>query len=182
MIGEKMMIGSLGRALVASGIALILALPPGAEAGGRTSGAKVIVVTGQASAWTRGELIGVRSDAVVIGTETGETRTIAIKDISRVRIVRKSAAVPGFLIGGLAGGLGGAAAASHELNKDPCAWIFLPQLFLPLIGAVAGGGSGAIIGGLLGKDTTYDLTRMSPAEVAKFMVKMKKKARVKNYQ
>jgi hypothetical protein len=179
---SKKMIRNWAMALVASGMALFLALPPGAEARVRTSGAKVIIVAGQASEWIRGELIGVRSDAVVIGTAGGETRTIAIKDISSVRILRRSAAVPGILIGGVAGGLVGAASAHHELKKDPCMWIFLPQIFLPLSGAIVGGASGALVGALLGKDTTYDLTKKSPAEVEKFMGKLRKMARVPNYQ
>ena len=162
------------------GVIWLLALSQGLQAAERTAGAKVGVVTVQGSEVITGEVIGVRGDAVVIGTEGGETRTIAIKDISSVRVYRRSAVLPGFLLGALAGGAAGLAIGSQEAKGE-----FMGGITVAVYsagGAALGGLAGGLTGGLASADKTYDLTRMSPLEKDKFMGKLRKMARVKNYQ
>jgi hypothetical protein len=166
--------------ILVMGLMWLLASSQGLQAAGRTAGAKVLVVTGPGSERFTGEVIGIRVDAVVIGTEGGETRTIAIKDISSVRVYRRSAVLPGSLLGALAGGAAGLAIGSQWANRK-----FLGGIMVPVYtagGAALGGLAGALTGGLASADKTYDLTRMSPLEQDKFMGKLRKMARVKNYQ
>jgi len=171
--------------ILAMGVICLLALSPGLHAAGRASGAKVVVVAGQGSEWIKGELIGVRSDAVVLATEGGETRTIAIKDISSVQILRKSAALEGVLFGSLiGGGVGIALRPKVKDETNPLELIFSPLGAVVSMGAgiAVGALAGGITGSALGKDKVYDLKAMSAAEVGKFTAKLRKMARVKNYQ
>jgi hypothetical protein len=180
--------GELGKrtwGILAAGLMCLLGLSQWSQAAGRMSGARVVIVAGQGSEWINGELIGVRSDAVVIGTEAGETRTVAIADISSVRIIRKAAWLGGAVVGGLIGG--GAGIALRPKVKDetnPFEVLLSPIGALASIGAgiVVGGLAGGIAGSALGKDKVYDLKTMSAAEVGNFMSKLRKMARVKNYK
>jgi len=179
MIIKKSFGGSI-RGVLAVGLIWLLALSPGLHAAGRTSGAKVSVATIQGSESIKGEVIGVREDAVVLATEGGETRTIAIKDISSVRVYRRSAVLWGILGGLLAGGAIGYAIGSQEGKGQ-----FLGGITVAAYsggGVLLGGATGGIIGGLASADKTYDLTKMSAAEVDTLMAKLRKMARVKNYQ
>lgn len=181
--------GKLGRrawgGILAVGLICLLALSSGLQAAGRTSGAKVRLVAGQASEWIAGELIGVRGDAVVIGTETGETRTVAIADISSVQILRQAAWLGGAVVGGfIGGGVGFALRPKVKDETNPVEVLLSPLGALASIGLgiVGGGLAGAIAGSALGKSKVYNLKAMSAAEVGKFMAKLRKMARVKNYQ
>ncbi len=167
--------------ILVMGLMWLFASSQGLQAAGRTAGAKVSVVSGQVKERTTGEVIGVRGDAVVIGTEGGETRTIAIKDISSVRVYRRSAFGPGFVVGGIAGGVAGSAIAAHDKSGVEVL-DFFGRFAYTLGGAFVGGLAGGLTGGLLSADKTYDLTKMSSAEKGKFTAKLRKMARVKNYQ
>ena len=179
MIIKKTFGGSI-RGVLAVGLIWLLALSPGLHAAGRTSGAKVSVATIQGSESIKGEVIGVREDAVVLATEGGETRTIAIKDISSVRVYRRSAVLWGILGGLRAGGAVGYGLSASEYKDE---WLGgLAILLYSGIGAVVGGTIGGVTAGVLSADKTYELTTMSAAEIDKLMAKLRKMARVKNYQ
>lgn len=171
------------RGVFAVGLAWLLLLPAGAQAAGRKTGAKVVIETSGAAGEISGELVGIRKDAVIVGLEAGESRTVAIADISRIRVLRKSAAVSGLIIGGIAGGIGGIAfsAAKSERGDDVLDTI-LAGAAVGSVGALLGGGLGALIGGQFGGDRNYDLTKMSGAQVEKLMAKLSKAARVRDYQ
>lgn len=172
--------GGRTRGILIVSLICLLALSNGLQAAGRTSGAKLRVVTRLGSEWFKGEVIGVREDAVVLATEGGETRTIAIKDISSVRVYRRSAVFVGIPGGVLAGGAIGYA-ISAPANKN----VFMGGITIAAFsigGALIGGASGALIGSLASADKIYDLTKMSAAEIDTLMAKLRKMARVKNYQ
>lgn len=168
------------RGILVMGLICLLAPSLGLQAGGRASGAKVRVVTGQGSEQFEGEVIGVRADAIVLEMGLGEARTVAIKDISSLRVYRHSAVLPGIFLGALAGGAMGYA-ISAPANKH----VFLGGITIAAYeigGALLGAASGGLVGGLASADKTYDLTKMSAAEVDTLMGKLRKMARVKNYQ
>jgi hypothetical protein len=172
--------GGAARWIIVSGLAGLLLMTPMAQAGARTVGAKVEVMTKQASERIKGELVGVRSDALVIETGDGAGRTIEMKDISKIRIYRKSQALMGVVLGAVAGG-GVGYGISNAQYRD--------QLFGNLgtvvptyLGVALGGLVGGITGALMGAGDTYDLTNMPAAEVDKLMAHLRKKARVPDYR
>ena len=174
MVGKKRVGRSLG-ALVATCLAWLVFMPCQVEAGGKAQGAKVIITLKKASEGIKGELIGVRSDAVVIGMDDGATRTLAIGDILKIRILRKSATVPGILVGCLAGG------AMGKLVYPRDSFLDFSTLYV-VCGALIGGAAGGLIGGGFSADTVYDLTRTTPSYVEHLVAELRKKARVPDYR
>jgi hypothetical protein len=172
---SKMRTGGWVGAIVATCLAGLVYMPCQVEAGGKAQGAKVIITLKKASEGTKGELIGVRSDAVVIGTDDGATRTQLIGDILKIRILRRSATVPGILVGGLAGG------AMGKLVYPEGGFVDLSTLYI-VCGALIGGAAGGLIGGGFSRDTVYDLTRTTPSYVEHLVAELRKKARVPDYR
>jgi hypothetical protein len=151
-----------------------------ARADSRKVGVKVNVVTGQGSEQVTGELIGIRSDAIVLVPEGGAERMIAIRDISSIRVHRKSAALLGIALGAVAGG-GAGYGISNAQYKDEFLGGF-PIMVYTAVGVALGGLVGGLTGATAGADKTYDLTRMPAAEVDKLMAHLRKKARVPDYK
>ncbi len=174
---------SLGRrvcGILAAGLVGLLTIPQGLHAAGRNTGAKVSVVTNQDAVSFMGEVVGVRADAIVIETGQGEVRTVAIKDISRLRLYRKSAWPLGATVGALVAS-GVAYAVSSARYKDE----FMGGIGIAAYtigGAAFGALGGGLTAGLSSADKTYDLTQMSPPAVKSLMAKLQKKARVPKYQ
>ena len=168
------------RWILVSGLAGLLLLAPTAQAGRRLAGAKVGLTTAQSLVPVTGEIIGVRTDAIILETEQGEAETFAIKDIKSVRVYRRSQVVPGIVVGTVAGsGLG--YLLSHAEYKDK----FLGGIGIAVytyLGLALGGVVGGVSGGLMGKDKIYDLTRMQSPEIDKLMAHLRKKARIPKYQ
>jgi hypothetical protein len=178
------------RGLLAGGLACLLAVPPGAQAAGKKEGVRVLVTirpaageAGGESGEISGELVGVRTDALVVGLEAGETRTVAMTDVARIRVHRRSRALLGAVVGGLAVGAAGVALAVGKRKPGDA---FLDNVSEAVItggvGALLGGGLGAMIGSQFGGDRTYDLTNMSGAQIEALMAKLRKAARVSDYQ
>ena len=166
--------GGAARWILVSGLAGLLLMTPMAQAGARTVGAKVEVMTKQASERIKGELVGVRSDALVIETREGAGRTIEMKDISKIRVYRKSQAVMGVVLGALAGVGVGYLASRGQGN-------IANGVYTIYVGVPLGGLVGGITGALMGAGDSYDLTSMPAAEVDKLIVRLRKKARVPDY-
>lgn len=197
--GQEMRIGldttRSVQTLVAAGVAAALLLfPAGAEAaaGGKT-GAKIRIelkgaVAGGAGAGDKagevaGELVAVRKDALVIALEGGDSRAVAVADIAKIEVHRRTRARTGILFGAVIGGAGGIAMSAGKSEEGVT---FLDGLSTHVIvggaGMLIGGALGAIVGGQFGGDKTYDLTVLSEAEVEKMMAALRKRARVKDYQ
>ncbi|MGB8958951.1 MAG: hypothetical protein WCC00_08080 [Candidatus Aminicenantales bacterium] len=165
--------------LVSSLVGLLL-LAPTAQAGRRLAGAKVGLTTAQSLAPVTGEIIGVRTDAIILETEQGDAETFAIKDIKSIRVYRRSQAVPGLVLGSLSGG-GLGYLLSYTEYKDK----FLGDIgiaFYTCLGLALGGLVGGVSGGSMGKDKIYDLTRMQAPEIDKLMAHLRKNARIPKYQ
>jgi hypothetical protein len=166
--------------ILAVGLMCLLAPSLGLQAGGRTPGGKVRVVTRYGLERFTGAVVGVRANAIVLETEQGEGRTVAIADISSVRIYRTSAILPGIFLGALAGGAVGLAVGSQEGQGQFLGGITVAAYSIG--GVLLGAASGGLVGGLASADKTYDLTKMSAPEIETLMAKLRKMARVKNYQ
>lgn len=192
--------------LVAAGAAAALALLPvrveaaaGAAGAGKT-GAKVSIelkrlggeAEGAAGAVTgagagageiAGELVAVRNDALVIALEDGDSRAVAIEEIAKIHVHRRTKARTGGLIGAATGAAAGIAMSAAKSEEGVT---FLDELSSHLIvgavGMLLGGAMGAIVGGQFGGDKAYDLTAMSAAEVDETMAALRKRARVRSPQ
>jgi len=168
------------RGIFVSGLLGLLLLAPTAQAGKRLAGAKVGLTTAQSSVLVIGEIIGVRADAIILQTQRGDAETFAIKDIKSVRVYRRSQIVPGIAFGSVAGG-GLGYFISYAEYKDKL-WGVFGILAFTALGATLGGLVGGVSGGFLGKDKTYDLTKMQAPEIDKLMARLRKNARIPKYQ
>ncbi|MDH4218779.1 MAG: hypothetical protein OEW23_08375 [Candidatus Aminicenantes bacterium] len=139
----------------------------------------------------RGELIAVKKDSILLlDRYSGADVTIDFRDIGVIRIVKKSKVLRGaglgLFIGAAGGALVGYAAGdseiwiSHEsptvLTADQKALI--SGILFGILGAVIGGAAGA--GG--GKDKIIIFEGKSDVQIQETLEKLRKKARVKNYQ
>lgn len=185
------------RTLVAAGaavVAMLLLMPSGAKAaaGAGKTGAKVTIALkhmggesgGAAGAGAvAGELVAVRKDALVIAFEDGDSRAVAVADIARIEVHRRTKARTGLLVGAAAGGAAGVAMSAGKSEEGVT---FLDELsghlIVGAVGMLLGGAMGVIVGGQFGGDKAYDLTAMSAAEVDETMAALRKRARVKDYQ
>lgn len=168
------------RWILVSGLVGLLSLASTAQAGKRLAGAKVGLTTAQSPALVTGEVIGVRADAIILETERGEAETFAIKDIKSVRVYRRSQAVPGLVVGSLAGG-GVGYLLSYPSYKDKLLG-GITIFAYTAVGLAVGGLIGGASGGFMGKDNIYDLTRMQTPEIDKLMAHLRKNARNPKYQ
>jgi len=162
------------------GLAVLLAVASLAQAQGTSGGARVSVTLRAGSERIVGRLVGVRADAVILEDTYGADRTIPVADISTLRVSRKSAVVPGLLLGMAAGGaIGYAASAPHYRH------VFMGEIGIAFdtgIGAAVGGAVGGIIGSGRVRGKTYNFGAMSAAETEKALAKLRKKARVPDYR
>ncbi len=152
--------------------------------GKRPRGADVVVQqTGGVK--VKGELIGVRPDALVLSTKKGAA-TVLLSDIESVWTLKemsvdgKVALALGGLVGGAALGVGAAKAvdvSAHDLGEA----IGLGALFV-LGGIVAGEGLAAYIGTRKHKGTVFDLKNKSPEEVGQILTELRRLARVPDYR
>jgi hypothetical protein len=172
--------GRAARWIIVSGLAGLLLVAQMAQADGRKAGVKVDVVTRQGGELIKGEVIGVRSDAVILETADGAGRTIATKDIASILVRRKSAALVGIVLGAAAGGgLGYVSAYGPNSHK------FLGGITIAAytgVGILVGGLAGGIFGAAASADKTYDLTRLPAQEIDKLMAYLRKRARVPDYK
>jgi hypothetical protein len=167
------------RCVFISGLVGLLLLAPMARAGQRLAGTKVGLVTAQSMGQFTGEVIGVRADAIVLETGQGKVETVAIKDIRSVRIYRRSQIFPGIVVGVLAGG-----GLGYLLSEGRYSRMFLGEISIAAytaLGVTLGGLVGGVSGGLMGKDKTYDLTRMTAPQIDKLMAHLRKNARIPKY-
>jgi hypothetical protein len=184
MIGKKLKRVWIG-ALLAACFAWLVVSPPAVQAGGGRSGADIVIITVErVSEMIEGELVGVRSDAVVVGTSPTETRTVPVTNIATITIHHKSLIKWGELFGGLAGaGLGYAIRPRPKDDNIISSWL---APFGAVLTTAGGFGLGLLVGGLAAEaasaDTKYDLTKMSPIQVRNVMQRLRGKARVRDYR
>lgn len=150
----------------------------------KRSGANVVVQqTGGAR--IKGELVGVRSEGLVLDTKKGAV-SIPISDIKSLWMVEKMSneGRTAWAVGGLAGGIAlgvGAAKASHVQPNDWGDSIALGGAFL-LGGMIVGEGIAVLIATRTKKGTVYDFENKSPEEIELILTDLRKLARVPDYR
>jgi gas vesicle protein len=161
-----------------------LAVQPKAALGrARTVGGIVIVTTGTGT--VKGELIGVREDALVVMSAKGDD-TIPIAEIDSVTIVRRAPAVRfGMILGGVVGAAVGALAAPRT-NNDASIWRdfnnFGKLLGRAGIGCLIGAMAGVLTATVIAKDKVVVLKGKTKEETPAALKDLKKEARVSDYR
>ena len=139
-------------------------------------GAKLII-TKKDGRQIEGELITVKPNSLLLLDTEGKDVSVGIVDIKIVRIVKKTKALEGALIGGLVGGGGGVLFPYIAGISEPREWTW--------IGIVTGIGGvllGGVVGGLFGIDKKIQIEGMSDLEIQATLDKLRKKARIRDYK
>jgi len=154
-------------------VVLIFGLSGGLSAKGR-SGADLLITLKNGSKY-RGELIAVRPDSLLLlDHRIGKDETAAVADIATVRVVRRSKAWQGLLIGFVPGAVGGAALGAHASAGDN------PQLGAFAGGVVIGGIAGLVglaAGFAAGLDTEIAFAGLPESERSRILAKLDRRAR-----
>jgi len=150
-------------------------------------GAELIVQT-QNGQGVGGELIAVKQNSLLLlDSRSGADVSVDIADIVLVQIVKKSKAGQGALFGFLAGaGLGAIVVAAGKAKQEEDPWQNFWEstfdvgafVFLVLTGTIVG----LTIGAICGKDQTIKFEGKSPEEFKSILAKLKKRARIPNFQ
>ena len=115
-------------------------------------------------------------------SDSGADVSIDIGDIREIKIVKKSKAWIGAGIGFLIGVVPGAIIGYNAINgKDPGHHkraAFMGGLIIGLLGSIPG----ALIGSAFGIDKKIQIEGKSDSEIKEILEKLRKKARVKNFQ
>jgi len=132
----------------------------------------------------KGELITVKKESLLLkDTDFGTDVSVDVSDIKTIKIVRKSkgglGALTGFGIGGVLGIVLVAALENEPISGDPC---FLHYLLAASIFGAPAALLGWIIGEIAGKDITIQIEGKSDSEIKETLEKLRKKARVPDFQ
>lgn len=128
----------------------------------------------------RGELIVVKKKSLLLmDSESGTDVSVDVGDIRKITIVRKSWTLYGAVIGALVGGIYVLSYGWKELQSEGGSYI---GYFAH--GGVLGGLVGAVIGTALrlGTDKTIQIEGRSDSEIKEALEKLRKEARVRNFQ
>ena len=166
-------------ALIVSGLTLLMAGVPQSALAARQQGSEVRV-TLISPGTILGELIGVSAEKMVIQVGARE-RTVEIKEIDTVGVVRESLKPLTLVVGMVAGGIIG-----YALGKkgDETQIPVTKSTKWPLagLGAVVGGGAGYGVGALLSSEKLYNFRGETPEKVSAAIEALRKKARVPEYR
>jgi len=132
----------------------------------------------------RGELIAVKQNSLLLlERDSGTDVTVDIGDIEVITIVKKSEALlvgfTGLVLGGFIGymvGRGYGSKSGFMFSKEEAGGLGAA------IGGVSSALIGALIGAVVGKDETIQIEGKSDSEIQEILEKLRKKARVTNFQ
>ena len=145
-----------------------------------------IVIQKKDGQQVKGELIAVKKDSLLLlERESGADVTVDIGDVSVITIVKKSKFKLGAGLGLLVGASGGALAPlglNMVFNVKPDSPVLKLSLKYALIFGVIGLASGTLLGGLAGQDKTIQIEGKSDSEIKEVLERLRKKARVTNFQ
>ena len=139
-------------------------------------GAKLLIIKKNGQQ-VEGELITVKPNSLLLLNKEGKDESVGIAEIKVIKIKKKSKALLGALIGGpcawfIYGFIG---------TKDEDAWFSYKAAEVP--GALVFG-TGLLLGGLIGAgaDKTIQIEGRLDSEVKEVLEKLRKKARIRDYQ
>jgi hypothetical protein len=177
----------------AAGALVSLAVTPPSAFCRSKHGATVTLYCGADIA--KGELIGIRADAIVILSEKDE-RAVPLTEIDKIKVSRglnKTGAIVGTVAGAVAGAVIAGSRKPAEITGDNFGEIFkqvavegIKSVFRPAFGAFVGGTAGGLLGMAAGTLATKDVVIVlgdRPADEARASLdRLRKKARVPNYR
>jgi len=143
-------------------------------------GAKLIV-TKKDGQRIKGELITVKPNSLLLLNTKGRDVSVKIEEIKEIVLMKRvnalGGAIAGFLVGGLVGGkisVSGESLFSERYDETA------------LIGILIGGALGLLSGilivkNLAGKDKTIHFEGMTDSEIQETLDKLRKKARIRDY-
>ena len=150
-------------------------------------GAKLII-TKKDGQLIEGELITVKPNSLLLLNTEGKDVSVDIEEIKVIRVVKKSKLLLGAGIGFLCGAVIGALIGLAE-GEDPVKGGVPPPLSVEdkVLGygfwfGFSGGSLGGIAGAIAGTDKIIQLEGKSDSEIQEILEKLRKKARVKNFQ
>ncbi|UCC38761.1 MAG: hypothetical protein JSV96_13185 [Candidatus Aminicenantes bacterium] len=143
-----------------------------------------LVITKKDSQQLRGELIAVKENSLLLrDSESGADVSVDIRDVKVIKIVGKSKILKGIGYGLLIGGGGGALIGGTICNQIVGECKFSDAaIFFGLIGGAAGLLVGAIWGESRGKDKTIQIEGKSDSEIKEALERLRRKARVPDFQ
>jgi len=161
--------------LVATAVALLILILPGALSARERRGAK-LGITLMDGHYIVGELIAVKLDSLLLLNLAGKDESVDVVGIRSIRIVKKSKARLGGLYGSLAGTLIGGIEVALEggTRKE----IGLGIVFGGILGWAVGLGVGAIAG----TDKTIQFEGKSESDVRQALAYLRGQARIRNYK
>ena len=129
-----------------------------------------------------GELITVKPDSLLLLDSEGVDVSVDIEDVKTIKIMKKSLAyefgLSGFLAGAAVSGLGHSGARKEEVGEEATQHFVFKTIAIGAICAAAG----IVIGMAFGIDKTIKIEGKSDVEIDAALEKLRKKARVPNYQ
>jgi hypothetical protein len=127
-----------------------------------------------------GELITVKPNSLLLLNNEGKDVSVDIADIKVIRVVKKSKAVVGFLVGACLGAILGAI-GYQDSEPGTGEGLFTRNQVVVLL-AITGGLCGGWTGAQAGKDKTFQIEGMTDLEKRKVLDKLRKKARIRDYK
>ena len=146
-------------------------------------GAKLII-TKKDGQLIKGELITVKPNSLLLLDTEGKDVSVEIEEIKTIRIVKKSKAGTGALIGLLSGCGGGALIGLFFVPEEDTSGLGgVALLFGGLFGGAIGLLTGVILGASAGKDETIQIEGMTDFhEFREALDYLRKKARIRDYK
>ena len=129
-----------------------------------------------------GELITVKPDSLLLLDSEGVDVSVDIGDVKAIKIMKKSLAyelgLVGFLVAAAYSGVTHSGARKEEVGEEATQHFVFKTI---AIGAIVGA-AGIVIGMAFGIDKTIKIEGKSDVEIDAALEKLRKKARVPNYQ
>ncbi len=130
-----------------------------------------------------GELIAVKNSSLLLLNSEGADESVDIENINRIRIVKKSKFGRGAGFGLLSTGVVFLGIGTYSwLQYDEPANLLFISLYWLLVVALPSALVGGLIGVAAGTDEKIQIEGMSDTEIKTELEKLRKKARVPNYQ
>lgn len=124
----------------------------------------------------KGELIAVKDNSLLLLSESGTDVLVGIRDIKVIKIVKKSNIGYGFLIGAAA------FAAFGALAYRPSSFFDLGRGVEATMYGLLGGLLGILYAAIAGSDEIIQIEGKSDSEIEEALEKLRKKARVPDFQ